>query len=956
MKISAFVCALLLAAGAARADHPELLVRPSDHDAVAAKVRDADWARAKYDKLKARVDEYLRESHDDPAWLSSRLAMNWQTHYTTPVCEKSRFVGGEGHAPVPTPRFAGARDWATNFSAPQNLADFLPDNDDDQGRIFLHNRQTNRDEWVAPGLTGRTIESINQRVIQAAADASFVYWITGDEKYARFAAGALWTYMQGFAYVNPPKLPPGDRSMSGIIGRTSFEVIHEDIVTPLALSYDFLHGYLARQGRDLTVIQAGLKRIIDRVIDGGSREGNWNLNQARIIAYGGLALEDNDAYADHRGRPYYVDVVLNADLPNQLGITRVIHHGLDEKTALWPEACGYGFGAVKDITLIASLVGNSSAGQAVLSDPILPRNLLAQANMTYPNGLAVGLGDTTDTRVNAEQLELLIAAARGRSDAMLEAQLTAILQQEISSHNYDRAASPDDLVALTKYVDRLKPASGGGAPSLMRTYFGAPLNVLVQRNLTSRPETSLAAAIYGTAGGHIHANGLAIELYGAGLTMGADPGRGESYWTKDQAEYYSQPPAHNTVIVNGRSDYGIAPKQQIPMAVQIAEPAWSDPTQPVAAIYPNVGFAQCGFVYAAPVAAEQQRTLALVRPADGETGFYFDVFRSRAQPAKPANSSNQFHDYLYHNVGQLLSLADAAGQPLPIAASNQLDPDGALLTGYAYFKNERSAETADGWHARFGITFAGLPRMMDIWMPGQGGRTLFAVDAPPDHEARDEKLSERPMPTLIVRQRGDAWDRPFIAVYEPSTNNQPSSIESVETPRLSAQDGGLAACVVHGKSSAYTALLLQDDRPAFPHSDVNGARFQGRFGAVIVSGDRAPQLYLGSGTMLSSGQESLAAIPITAGQTPATVSAALWPDGAGWRYSASAPVRVTISFPAPPSMTTVDGLGVLRGRGGSAKSCPAQFRISPDGNTVLATLTLPADADQLLTLVTPVAK
>ena len=118
-------------------------------------------------------------------------------------------------------------------------------------------------------------------------------------------------------------------------------MIHEDIVTPLASLRPFLHDYLARQGRDVTVIQAGLKRMIDRVIDGGSREGNWNLNQARIIAYGGLALEDNDAYSDHKGRPYYIDVVLNADLPNQLGITRVIHHALDEKTALWPEASGY---------------------------------------------------------------------------------------------------------------------------------------------------------------------------------------------------------------------------------------------------------------------------------------------------------------------------------------------------------------------------------------------------------------------------------------------------------------------------------------------------------------------------------------------------------------------------------------------------------------------------------------
>ena len=221
------------------------------------------------------------------------------------------------------------------------------------------------------------------------------------------------------------------------------------------------------------------------------------------------------------------------------------------------------FGAAKDLTLIASLVGNSSAGQAVLSDPILPRNVLAQANMTYPNGLAVGLGDTSDTRVNAEQLELLIAAARGRGDATLEAQLTAILQREITSRNYDRAASPDDLVALTKYVAQLNPVSGG-PPALVRTFFGQPLNVLVQRNLTNEPETSLAAAIYGTAGGHIHANGLAIELYRRRPHHGRRP-RSRRQLLDEGPRRVLQPAARtHTVIVNGRSDYGIAPGRRIP--------------------------------------------------------------------------------------------------------------------------------------------------------------------------------------------------------------------------------------------------------------------------------------------------------------------------------------------------------------------------------------------------------
>jgi len=939
MKIVMFVLPLLIGR-TALAQHPEVLADPADHDAIVAKLHNDAWAREKYANLKARIDEYMRESAGDPVWLSSRLAMNWDTHYTTPVCEMSRYVRGEGRAPIPTPRFAGARDWATIFSAPENLADFRPYNDDSSGRMFLHDRDSNQYGWVVPAVTGRTIESINQRVMQVAEEASFLYWITGDERYARFAAGALMTYMRGYFYVRPPLIPPNDTSMRGIIGTTSFEVIHEDIVTPLALSYDFLYDYLRGHGEDVSVVQIGLKRMIDRVIDGGSREGNWNLNEARIIAYGGLALEEDSAYGDHKGRDYYINIVLNADLPHQLGITQVIHHGFDGTTAMWPEACGYGFGAAKDITLIASLVGNSPGGKAVLSDPILPRNVLAQKNLTYPNGFAVGLGDTTDTRVNAEQLELLIAAARQRGDVALEVRLTSILQSEIDSHYYERATSPDDLVALTKFVGQLKPVPPGG-PSLVRSFFGKPLNVLLQRNLGSNPETSLAATIYGTAGGHIHANGLAIELYGAGLTMGADPGRGESYWTEDHTEYYSQPPAHNTVIVNGISNYRVSPQDQIPMTVETSEPAYSVSSESTPALCSNIGFAQCGFDYRSPLAS-QQRTLALVRPVKGETGFYFDVFRSRAD-----STASQFNDYLYHDVGQLQSLSDSAGRPLAVRPSSQLNPDRKLLNGYNYFSNEKSIATAGGWHARFGLNVANLERRMDLWMPGGQGRTLFSVDAPPDHEIRDNQdVMKSPMPTIIVRQQGSAWDRPFIAIYEPSTASYPSSIESVEMPQVSAEDAGLAVCVVDGKSSAYTALLMQDDRPGRRHSNVNGVAFRGSFGAVINAPGRKPQLYLGSGMMLSVGQES-----ISAGvQDSGPVAAALWPDGNGWRYSASAPVRVTISCALPNAENTIDGADVLCGEGSFARTHPATLRISPDNpRAVVLMVILPAAVDQLLT-------
>ncbi len=247
-------------------------------------------------------------------------------------------------------------------------------------------------------------------------------------------------------------------------------MIHEDIVTPLALCYDFLYEFLRKQGKDAVLIQNQLKRMADRVIDGGGRSGNWNLNQARIIAFAGLALEDNGSYPDGKGRPYYIDTVLNCRLPAQTGLVHVIKEGYDQETALWPEAPGYSFGTTADIVRTASLMSGDEAGQRVLADPILPRAVMAQMGLIYPNGFATGLGDTVNPRLNTVALELLIADARRRSDAELEDRLTAALRREISSGNYNRSANAN-LVALTKYVAELKqvpPASGHQSAHLLR--------------------------------------------------------------------------------------------------------------------------------------------------------------------------------------------------------------------------------------------------------------------------------------------------------------------------------------------------------------------------------------------------------------------------------------------------------------------------------------------------------
>ncbi len=40
-------------------------------------------------------------------------------------------------------------------------------------------------------------------------------------------------------------------------------------------------------------------------------------------------------------------------------------------------------------------------------------------------------------------------------------------------------------------------------------------------------------------------------------------------------------------------------------------------------------------------------------------------------------------------------------------------------------------------------------------------------------------IKEQPTLTFVARQHGEAWNRPFVSIYEPSTKKEPSTIESV---------------------------------------------------------------------------------------------------------------------------------------------------------------------------------
>ncbi|MDF7797954.1 heparinase II/III family protein [Pontiellaceae bacterium B1224] len=751
----------------AHADHPQLLVTAAQQEVIAEKVATVPWANAAFVQLTEKIDTYVAKTTLEPDWAVSRLAMNWDTHYEQAITKGSRTIDGKGKAPVPTPRFAGARDWKTDYVRQTPIDELIPYNDKD-GKIMLINTKTESEEWVDPSITGHAIERINNEMLALAADASFLYWVTGDKKYAEFAAPILWTFMNGLAHTKAPAILDEDGGPSKIIGTTSYEVIHDGILHSIAIAYDFLYDYIQENAEmDGAVIEQGIKRFVDRIIEGGGRSGNWNLHQAMKITYGGMVLDSNAAYEDGKGREYYVDIALNADLPNQSGVIHVIEEGYDPEYAVWAEAPGYAFDTTANIVTIASLLSNDPNGRKALANPVVTKAVLGQLKQMYPNGHSHAMGDTSYARVDTRALEMMLSWAVSEGDAENASAFAAALQAEIAAGKYDRN-NATSLLALTRYVSEL-PEGDPAALKITPTYFAEPINLAMLQNMPSNGDVryALGAAVFGTKGGHMHANGLAVELYGAGYVLGFDSGRGSSYWQADHGEYYRQPPSHNTVIVNGDSKYASHGRGMIQMQVKKVEPAFDQPATDNALTYLTASFN-----HKSP-AATQQRTLALVR-IDDTTAFYFDVFRSKTDE----NDSDQYHDWFYH------AMADSMELPKPtLKSSSLLTSKRGNQKGYDYFTEEESAEIESTIEARFPLEIEGNEVAMDVWVLGEDDRRVFSVMAPANRGARhyvDEKYWDRLQPTMVVRQSGEAWNRPFVAVYEPSFQSDGVKIQSVK--------------------------------------------------------------------------------------------------------------------------------------------------------------------------------
>ncbi len=758
-----------------------------------------------------RVAQYITDDRDG---LSSRLLMYWNTKATDVFIDGEFYhhAGGDS-AQVATVMFTGARGHATKYRRPA-LGEIEPYSEDPRG-LWLRNGSIPGEpyEWAAIGQTGRIVESVNREILGLALTAAEYGIGSNDTAYIETAYNVLDTYMKGIYYRNVPKdLNHGHQQT--LVGMTSFEVIHEDALNPLIKLYEALNTYINdNHPENRHIYDGALKKFADNIIDKGVPHNNWNLIQARFIMDIALALGDDEQYSDGKGRQYYIDRVVSTSSLRQWSLKDLAAYGFDPETAVWGECPGYSMGVIGDFCSFMRLF-DTSLGRDLLSDlPMLPDAVAAMPQYMFPNRLSVGFGDTHPGEIRRSAIEDMIAHYRQWGDEAGASRFEKMLRV------YDRAANVDSMVSST--------------------FYSPNVSWLVQRN-GMEPHNSLMISLNGSEGNHAHANGISMELYGKGMTLAPDAGIGKSlYQGQDYLEYYSQFPAHNTVCVDGISSYPVMNSNHSFIVNALFPASSTDYGDFSPLTFSEVDFTE------PETNASQRRVNAIIPFENG--GYYIDIFRSRRN-----DNADGFHDYFYHNLGQRMKIETAGGEPVALQPTEELSFAGAHLYAYSYIYKQQKAEGHRPVKATYTIDMPDSTVVdMDMWFSGADGRTIYQAESPMTEGLSRLKgmpydIASTPTLTFVARQNGEAWNRPFAAVFEPSTSGEPAKIVNVE---FSNPARGIQAIKVH-LDGGYTDYIVSADGPC--DMDIApGFRFKGKAGVVRLDADGNPRLlFISDGTLL----------------------------------------------------------------------------------------------------------
>ena len=728
---------------------------------------------------------------------------------------------------------------------------------------FAKNDRENTEQKSTPLAEG------HNKVLALASESSMLYYLTEDEKYAQFSADILAFYINELSSRTP--------ETTTICGYDFFDP--RTTYGPFAITYDFIYNFLQKPGTkvynknsgkqvvfDNSKAQKAIANIVGNVLQEYGKpdvHGKFVSNHPILTATGALfniLCVDDDA---ERNRLF--NVFWEKGTAHQNSFKNTILPMFGEQ-GIWPESTSYSFMPI--ITLVLNIVDRVYPEMNVTKENrhIFEGNFLFD-HLRYPNRKFVRFGDSKRNNDGTEDLykyTLAIAERRGYSDLKQQAQI-ALRQAynakggykpKLDDHIFNNF-EPLDLFWGIPIPEKIEEGINFNKPTVLVKHAG----IALQRNYVDKENVTygLCGIIGGAHYVHSHVTGIAMELYGAGYVMAPNAGLPPSVQERQiplHENYFRLYAGNNTVIVNGTS-HGLDKNtwkgnsyvwQNTTVNVACEPKHLEDP------ISENFSFAT-QFLKDEVNNCDQERTLSIIRTS-GKTAYYFDVFRSKSL------DENKFHDYIYHNIGDETLITNVKNEQLSLEEANHYQNDigdPVKSPGWRYFESTQVTKpTQEAVNVKFHIKEDN--RYMHVFVPKGIKREYTKALAPPSREAENSYLKKKTQ-VITIRQHGEAWDKPFLAVFEPTIGNK-SSVQSVESLMFGDKIVG-AKVISNIEKSVITDYIISQDNPdlVYINKELN-LKFEGRFGIVRVEevkGNKTISLYIGEGKQLNFGKEKLSA-------------------------------------------------------------------------------------------------
>ncbi|MBB4079242.1 hypothetical protein GGR28_001862 [Lewinella aquimaris] len=708
-------------------------------------------------------------------------------------------------------------------------------------------------------------QDVMQHYLHTGIDCAMLYWLTREEKYARYAADVLHTFVGGLL----PLTPGIDHHNAGWIYSEDHLREAREIGAQLPIIYDFIHDYLVENGTvfDLGTGSAAMfnregaqhvfRTYAKLAVEQGIINCNWPILEMPSLLHNTLALDDPAERAE------WLKYVTETSTDHQDAFPKIAEL-YENYGGTWPESFGYAQHVSQNLTYILTVLKHYDPSSQFLNRyPAFVAALPQARYFTYPDGkqtILFGDGHRPYHPLR-DGLEMAFHLAGLSENLGLREEVGALLAYEKEEAGYRRFQLPERDFGASVYREPLTmlwyepevdaPVGNYPLPVTDELPFAG---ITLQRNLsaTGDPRDAFMYFVGGAGFVHGHASGMNMEVYGKGEVLGAKSGRSQ-YRTDIHENYYRLFASHNTVVVNGASqgDGG-----WVNLGIETVQREAAEPAPKMAALTDRYAFSTSSFQdnRGSGDPARQQRTMAIVRTTD-TTGYYVDVYRSRTE------SPEQYHDYIYHNIGDDLRLSDGTtGADL----RTKKDPNRFAASAHKFYKSNRSFRDP-GWHffdkvrtaAEYSDNVAATFEAkslhtesvrMRVHLPGGEDRSYTSAMAPPSTES-PAPYDKLPTPTLVVRKQGEAWDDPFVAVLEPGEGQAPSA--------LSVQRIGETCCGIEvstGPEADYRRqyiLALDDTNARYVNADY-AIGFRGRFALLDTDRDgRLLGLYVGEGQELS---------------------------------------------------------------------------------------------------------